>query len=386
MATTAMRHAQMAPHSPPSSLPHPHGIRGVEANPLCPDLPIFDLGVYLAGPPACQPLCEALAACLHTASAVVVRDPRVDEGASEAFLDLMEAYFDQPREAKLPDVRPDLAYQVGATPDGTERPRCLADSAILRRAEAELGEADRPTPPQGPDSKWRFFWRLGERPAQTRFQELNAAPVVPAAFPEWGRVMDRWGTGLLATIACVAEAAARGWRLPPDAFTARMALGPHLLAPTGVDLGRAPREGDVYAGYHYDLNFLTAHGAARYPGLHAWLRCGRRVAVRIPRGCLLLQAGKQMEWLTGGHVRAGFHEVVCTRGTLEAAQRAQREGRPLWRVSSTVFSQIGSDCLLRPLGPFATEAACAAYPDTLCGEQVKAELAAINLSGTSAQD
>lgn len=79
-------------------------------------------------------------------------------------------------------------------------------------------------------------------------------------------------------------------------------------------------------------------------------------------------------------------QVVCTRGTLEAAQRAQREGRPLWRVSSTVFSQIGSDCLLRPLGPFATEAACAAYPDTLCGEQVKAELAAINLSGTSAQD
>lgn len=26
-------------------------------------------------------------------------------------------------------------------------------------------------------------------------------------------------------------------------------------------------------------------------------------------GCLLLQAGKQMEWLTGGHVQAGMHEV-----------------------------------------------------------------------------
>lgn len=121
--------------------------------------------------------------------------------------------------------------------------------------------------------------------------------------------MDRWGAGLLGTISCVAEMAARGWRLPHDAFAARMARGPHLLAPTGVDLGRAPREGDVFAGYHYDLNFLTAHGASRYPGLHAWLRSGRRVAVRIPRGCLLLQAGKQMEWLTGGHVRAGFHEV-----------------------------------------------------------------------------
>lgn len=79
-------------------------------------------------------------------------------------------------------------------------------------------------------------------------------------------------------------------------------------------------------------------------------------------------------------------QVVCTSGTLEAAQRAQRKGRPLWRVSSTVFSQIESDCLLRPLGPFATDAACAEYPNTLCGEQVKAELAAINLSGTAAAD
>ena len=31
--------------------------------------------------------------------------------------------------------------------------------------------------------------------------------------------------------------------------------------------------------------------------------------MRIPDGCLLIQAGKQMEWLTGGAVKAGFHEV-----------------------------------------------------------------------------
>jgi hypothetical protein len=31
--------------------------------------------------------------------------------------------------------------------------------------------------------------------------------------------------------------------------------------------------------------------------------------VCIPEGCLLLQAGKQMEWLSGGQVKAGFHEV-----------------------------------------------------------------------------
>ena len=67
--------------------------------------------------------------------------------------------------------------------------------------------------------------------------------------------------------------------------------------------------GNCIAGYHYDLNFLTVHGKARFPGLFVWLRDGRRVAVSIPTGCLLLQAGRQLEWLTAGHVRAGMHEV-----------------------------------------------------------------------------
>ncbi len=64
-----------------------------------------------------------------------------------------------------------------------------------------------------------------------------------------------------------------------------------------------------YAGYHYDLNFLTIHGKSRFPGLFVWLRNGRRVAVKIPAGCLFIQAGKQLEWLTSGFVKAGMHEV-----------------------------------------------------------------------------
>jgi hypothetical protein len=62
-------------------------------------------------------------------------------------------------------------------------------------------------------------------------------------------------------------------------------------------------------GWHYDLNFLTIHGRSRFPGLSVWLADGRRARVAIPPGCLLVQAGKQMEWLTGGAVAAGMHEV-----------------------------------------------------------------------------
>jgi len=70
--------------------------------------------------------------------------------------------------------------------------------------------------------------------------------------------------------------------------------GPHLLAPTGSDLRRYGQEGTVFAGYHYDLNFLTIHGRSRFPGLNIWLRNGEKVEVKVPIGCLLIQTGKQV--------------------------------------------------------------------------------------------
>ena len=175
--------------------------------------------------------------------------------------------------------------------------------------------------PKGPDPKWRYMWRIGKRPAETQFQELNAEPVVPAGdslsactclilenchrlschtsnvtdqsqgsqqylvefwhavkflhavatqhpymshgsamlvnvrtqgmvrvciclncpilitgFPEWPEVMTAWGNKMLEAVHTVAEMAAVGFDLPSCAFTERMAFGPHLLAPTGVQL------------------------------------------------------------------------------------------------------------------------------------------------------
>jgi isopenicillin N synthase-like dioxygenase len=110
-----------------------------------------------------------------------------------------------------------------------------------------------------------------------------------------------------------------------------------------------------------------------------WLRDGRRVPVRVPPGCLLLQAGRQLEWLTGGHVQAGWHEVVVTEATRAAADKAAAEGRSLWRVSSTVFAHVASARELRPLGRFAAAPGAAEYPPTPAGRQVQAELEAISL-------
>ena len=68
-----------------------------------------------------------------------------------------------------------------------------------------------------------------------------------------------------------------------------------------------------------------------------------KCAVAVPDGCLLVQAGKQLEYLTGGHILAGFHEVSVNDRTMAAITAAQAAGRSLWRVSSTCFAHIASD-------------------------------------------
>eukprot|EP00246_Nothoceros_aenigmaticus_P013397 TRINITY_DN4587_c0_g1_i1.p1 TRINITY_DN4587_c0_g1~~TRINITY_DN4587_c0_g1_i1.p1 ORF type:complete len:193 (+),score=38.79 TRINITY_DN4587_c0_g1_i1:33-581(+) len=173
--------------------------------------------------------------------------------------------------------------------------------------------------------------------------------------------------------------AAFGFGLPRTAFTSLMCQGPHLLAPTGSDLSRYARKGTVFAGYHYDLNFLTIHGRSRFPGLFIWLRDGRKVDVNVPPGCLLVQAGKQLEWLTGGECRAGMHEVAVSSKTILAVKAAKEAGKSLWRVSSTVFGHIASDVALQPLGHFKDAPTANLYPPTVAGDYVERELAVIKL-------
>jgi isopenicillin N synthase-like dioxygenase len=96
----------------------------------------------------------------------------------------------------------------------------------------------------------------------------------------------------------------------------------HLLGPTASDLTKYSEKDTILAGFHTDLNCLTIHGRSRYPGLHIWARnTGKRIPVRFPPTgrYLLVQAGKQIEHLTGGLIKAGFHEVVVNEATVEVS-------------------------------------------------------------------
>jgi isopenicillin N synthase-like dioxygenase len=340
--------------------------------------PVIDLAKFLNKTAGWEAECATVASQLSTHGVLVIRDPRVDQKENDVFIDQMEQYYDQPREKKLADIHPEVYYQVGATPDGIENAR-----NHCARVE-KLAKDERPLthcPPEA-DPKWRFFWRMGDSPKVTEFPQLNMPQVVPPAFPRWAEINNRWGSLMLTAVHTCAQMAACGFDLPVDTFTDLMKCGPHLLAPTGGDLGHETygKLGSVFANYHYDLNFMTIHGKSRFPGLFIWTRDGRRVAVRVPDGCLLIQAGKQFEWLTGGHVLAGFHEVVVSADTVAAVARARAASRSLWRVSSTLFSHIASDNVLQPLGKFVSPDAVTAYPPTKAGNQVKEELAQIKLN------
>lgn len=245
-----------------------------------------------------------------------------------------------------------------------------------------MGPDNKPLSPCPPelDPKWRFFWRTGPQPETTEFPSENMDAVIPAEFPEWKEVMDMWGGQMTRALFTLAEMAAEGFGMPNDAFTSRMLYGPHLLAPTGSDFNRFGAKDTVLAGFHYDLNFLTIHGKSRFPGLYVWTREGVRTAVTVPDGCLIVQAGKQIEYLTGGHVLAGFHEVVVSDSTRTVIAAKAAKGESLWRVSSTCFGHIQSDQVLEPLAPFNTTEALAKFPSVKAGLQVRQELKVIALS------
>ncbi|XP_030965462.1 uncharacterized protein LOC115986499 [Quercus lobata] len=359
------------------------------------ELKVIDLKAYLAvmdkldgepskiteqlGPELTR-LCKEVASSLREAGAVVVRDPRCSEEENEKFIEMMERYYESPVEYKRPQERPDFHYQVGITPEKVEVPRFLVDEKMQEKAKA-LPKESQPATPVGSDLKWRYMWSVGPRPSKTRFKELNGGPVIPESFPGWTETMNSWGYKMIAATEVVAEMAAIGFGLPKDAFTSLMKQGPHVLGPTGSDLQSYGQEGTVLAGYHYDTNFLTIHGRCRFPGLNIWVKNGQKVEGSVPEGCLLIQTGKEMEYLTAGDCIAGMHEVVVTEKTTEAIKQALEQNRSLWRVSSTLFAHIASEAVLKPLGHFAESPLASNYPPISAGEFTNQELSAISLKG-----
>ncbi|KAJ3564573.1 hypothetical protein NP233_g8210 [Leucocoprinus birnbaumii] len=326
------------------------------------DLPVIDLDLFLSEPRNSEAVireCKKAADALIVYGALVLHDSRVSEDDNSRFLDLLEDYFAQPEAELKKDERPELSYQIGVTLENTEKPKCAVDEPCLRIIE-KLEPSERPLDISAhqPDPKCRFFWKMPvERPPyETQFPQLNAPNVIPQdeeIKKRWSPTMEQWGKAMRTAVADLADMTAIGLGLPAETFRDAGKYGPHLLAPTASDLVKYGKKDTILAGFHSDLNFLTIHGRSRYPGLHIWARnTGKRIPVRIPPGNnLLVQAGKQLEHLTGGLIKAGFHEVVVNENTVAtiAKRKADFPDRPLIRISSTFFWHLSSDFDLVPI-------------------------------------
>ncbi|KAG2062265.1 Clavaminate synthase-like protein [Suillus hirtellus] len=325
-------------------------------------LPVIDLDVFLSQPTQSirvQEECNKAADALITYGALLVHDSRVSEEDNDAFLDLIEDYFAQPVEDLKKDERPEIHYQVGVTLENTEKPKCAVDEPCLDII-ANLDPAERPLDISGhhPDPKCRFFWKMGTPPPyETEYPALNAPNVVPQApriSEKWEFTMEKWGHSMKNAVENIAEMTAIGLGLPREFIKDAGKYGPHLLGPTASDLVKYGQKDTILAGFHTDLNCLTIHGRSRYPGLNIWARnTGKRIPVRFPPTgrYLLVQAGKQIEHLTGGLIKAGFHEVVVNEATLQTVERRKEthSDRPNIRISSTFFWHLSSDYELVPI-------------------------------------
>ncbi|KAJ9110485.1 hypothetical protein QFC19_001611 [Naganishia cerealis] len=269
------------------------------ATPVTPEaaqVAVADLNVYLQDPKSEAGLaeCRKVAESLILTGALIVKDSRADASCNDRFLDLLENYFAQDKATLEKDLRPELGYQV------------------VRDSQA--------------DPKSRFFWRMTEEREKTgiKAMDMHEAPnVVPEAFAGvWQERMEDWGGRMKQAVQGVAEMLSVGLGLPSSTIYDASRYGSHLLAPTATDLNKYGHLNSIFAGFHSDLNFLTIHGksrvsadtpmlrqllindASRYPGLHIWARnTGKKMPVKVPDGCLLVQAGKQLEWFSGGLVK-----------------------------------------------------------------------------------
>eukprot|EP00347_Sterkiella_histriomuscorum_P021411 403334068 len=350
------------------------------------EVPVIDVRAYLdKDSEAWEEQCKLVAQSLHQFGILIWRDPRVKEEDNEEYIDLMETYFESNARKyyageQLKDCKPEFNFQAGVTPEKQERAR--NHEHILDKLSPENYPLS--SFPPDLDAKWRFFWAIGERPKEVAD---DIPKVIPEGIADWEQKMNKWGTMMVDATFTAAEMAAIGMGLEKEAFTSRMTGGPHLLAPTGSDLQRYD-VGTTFAGFHYDLNFLTIHGKSRYPGLFIWLRNMQKISVKIPPGCLLLQGGSMFEHITGGYVLAGYHEVMYTEATKASMEIARQDPkRVLWRVSSTLFSHLRYNVDISPMdemkGLIDVNEAQRKYRKMTAHDKLMEELRAINLAPAS---
>lgn len=357
---------------------HLFGFNKADSAELKSKVPHISIESFVNTGQICVSTGESIVAALRDFGCVAIKDPRVNTNSNTQFVEMMGEYF-QSRSEKLDrgeaidEMFPEFGYETGITPEYTERAR------DHRETIAQFQKEHHPLTPQPPpkDSKWRYMYKVGDRKDS---EELAMPKVVPKDFPRFQDLSDTWSNYMVQTLFSVSQLLAAGLRLETDALLTKMQRGAHILGPTGSDIEKYP-EDTILAGFHYDFCLMTIHGKSNYPGLYIWLHDGTKLPVVLEDGYLLIQSGLELEMFTGGLIKAGLHEVVITKRAKEMLEERKKLGIPNanWRVSSTVFGHVEHDCVIRPLGHFASQENLEKYPPMTGLDLLKRELSATDM-------
>lgn len=149
-------------------------------------VPIIDVSDYLSNPNSASNIsvCKEIVSSFHKYGALIIKDPRVKKDYNEEFLDMMEKYF-YSRSHKyyankpVEDIFPQYGFQTGATPEFKELAKPHPN--VIQALDEKNKPDTPPTPPY--DAKWRYFWRIGERPPGDR--TLDPPRYIPKDVPNF---------------------------------------------------------------------------------------------------------------------------------------------------------------------------------------------------------
>ena len=108
--------------------------------------------------------------------------------------------------------------------------------------------------------------------------------------------------------------------------------------------------GHVMHKLHFDRDLITVHTRSNYPCLVVYTTEdeARRIIAKPPPGALLVQAGLQLEWLSGGYFASGLHEVIVTEEAKEKATENVANGGDGHRITQTLFIRAENNIIVGP--------------------------------------
>ncbi len=335
---------------------------------------VIDLAV-LAGPaiPERDRLDAALVESLSEYGLIHIVGHGIDPASIDQVHEHFRTFAAQSPEAKVPFSGPQIWHQRGWTPPATER-------AVIAGGQPDFKEC-------------YFAAPLPLDPVcAEEYPEIFAPNIWPPHPPTFERDYLAAGQALHTAGIVLLKSAARGLGLAEDAFTGVIEGAAHVtrallyLPLTDEQI----RQGALWGEEHTDFNLLTLlPGGGRFydpdgvpcaspdPTAGLYLRsrpteqnpAGQRVRGAAPPGALIAQVGQQLEILTGGRLLATPHVITAPR-------------QPGYSRSSMAhFIHVHPLEVLRPLAPFATREARAAYrPSVLAGTYALKTLVDIGLA------